>query len=144
MARNWREGDAEKQVERRGTALDHPMANLIKIGRPGSFNVTTPELIASARPEFAIISVGFGNSFGLPRTEVLGRLADARARVDRTDLDGAVTSISMAALLRLHWRLFNSRNLRRYVLIRRRPATFRDHATGGVSVLFAYQQDHPT
>jgi competence protein ComEC len=78
-------------VERRVTALDHPMAYLIKIGHHGGCNATTPELIASARPEFAIISVGFGNSFGLPRTEVLGRLADARARVYRTDLDGAVT-----------------------------------------------------
>jgi competence protein ComEC len=67
------------------------MANLIKIGHHGGCNATTLKLIASARPEFAIISVGFGNSFGLPRTKVLGRLADARARVYRTDLDGAVT-----------------------------------------------------
>ena len=85
------EGDAEKQVERRVTALDHLMANLIKIGHHGGCNATTPELIASARAEFAIISLGFGNSFGLPWTEVLGRRADARARVYRTDLDGAVT-----------------------------------------------------
>jgi competence protein ComEC len=67
------------------------MANLIKIGHLGGCNATTLKLIASARPEFAIISIGFGNSFGLPRTKVLGRLADARARVYRTDLDGAVT-----------------------------------------------------
>ena len=38
-----------------------------------------------------MISVGSGNSFGLPRTEVLARLANAGARVYRTDLDGAVT-----------------------------------------------------
>jgi competence protein ComEC len=89
------EGDAEKLVERRVAALHHPSANLvaslIKIGHHGSNNATTPELIASARPQFAIISVGSGNSFGLPRTEVLGRLAAAGARVYRTDLDGAVT-----------------------------------------------------
>ena len=30
-----------------------------------------------------------GNSFGLPRSEILGRLANAGARVYRTDLDGA-------------------------------------------------------
>ncbi|MGC1450004.1 MAG: hypothetical protein WA830_08215 [Candidatus Sulfotelmatobacter sp.] len=57
----------------------------------GSENATTPELVASARPQFAIISVGSGNSFGLRRTDVLGRLADAGARLYRTDLDGAVT-----------------------------------------------------
>lgn len=85
------EGDAEKQVERRVAALHHPSASLIKIGHHGSNNATTPELVASAKPQFAMISVGSGNSFGLPRTEVLGRLADAGARVYRTDLDGAVT-----------------------------------------------------
>ncbi len=85
------EGDAEKQVERRVAALHHPSANLVKVGHHGSNNATTAELVASARPQFAIISVGSGNSFGLPRTEVLGRLADAGARVYRTDLDGAVT-----------------------------------------------------
>jgi competence protein ComEC len=67
------------------------MANSDQDGHHGGCNATTPERIASARPEFAIISVGFGNAFGLPRAEVLGRLADARARVDGTDLDGAVT-----------------------------------------------------
>jgi len=85
------EGDAEKQVERRVAALHHPSANLIKIGHHGSGNATTPELVASATPQFAIISVGSGNSFGLPRTEVLARLRDAGARVYRTDLHGAVT-----------------------------------------------------
>ena len=85
------EGDAEKQVERRIVALHHPVANLVKVGHHGSANATTPELIASARPQFAMISVGSGNSFGLPRTEVLTRLSNAGARVYRTDLDGAVS-----------------------------------------------------
>ena len=85
------EGDAEKQVERRIAALHHPEASLLKVGHHGSANATTPELVASAKPAFAVISVGTGNSFGLPRIEVLGRLADAGTRVYRTDLDGAVT-----------------------------------------------------
>jgi competence protein ComEC len=85
------EGDAEKQVERRIAALHHPSANLLKVGHHGSANATTPELVASVKPAFAIISVGSGNSFGLPRTEILGRLANAGARVYRTDVDGAVT-----------------------------------------------------
>jgi competence protein ComEC len=85
------EGDAEKQVERRVAALHHPSANLLKVGHHGSANATTPELVASARPQFAVISVGSGNSFGLPRREILARLASAGARVYRTDLDGAVT-----------------------------------------------------
>ena len=85
------EGDAEKRAERRISAVEHPKANLLKVGHHGSANATTQELIESARPEFAIISVGSGNSFGLPRAETLARLAAAGTRVYRTDLDGAVT-----------------------------------------------------
>jgi len=85
------EGDAQKETERRVAALHHPSANLLRVGHHGSANATTPELVASAKPEFAVISVGSGNSFGLPRSEVLRRLSDAGARVYRTDLDGAVT-----------------------------------------------------
>jgi len=85
------EGDAEKRAERRIAALEHPRATLLKVGHHGSNNATTPELLDASRPEFAIISVGLGNSFGLPRYETLGRLAAAGTRVYRTDLDGAVT-----------------------------------------------------
>jgi competence protein ComEC len=85
------EGDAEKQVERYIAAVHHPYADLLKVGHHGSANATTPELVASVKPAFAVISVGSGNSFGLPRSEILGRLADAGARVYRTDVNGAVT-----------------------------------------------------
>ena len=85
------EGDAEKQVERRIAALHHPQADLLKVGHHGSANATTAELVDSAKPQLAIISVGTGNSFGLPRAETLSRLAGAGVRVYRTDLDGAVT-----------------------------------------------------
>jgi len=85
------EGDAEKQVERRIAGLHHPSASLLKVGHHGSANATTPELVDSVRPAFAIISVGSGNSFGLPRMETLEKLSQAGTRVYRTDLDGMVT-----------------------------------------------------
>ncbi len=85
------EGDAEKQVERRVAEVEHPAANLLKVGHHGSANATTSELLSSAHPQFAVISVGFGNSFGLPRSEILERLTAAGVRVYRTDLDGAVS-----------------------------------------------------
>jgi competence protein ComEC len=85
------EGDAEKQTERRIAALHHPSASLLKVGHHGSANATTEELVDSARPQFAVISVGSGNTFGLPRMETLTRLADIGARVYRTDLHGATT-----------------------------------------------------
>ena len=61
------------------------------MGHHGSANATTPELVSSAKPAFAVISVGLGNSFGLPRAETLSRLAEAGTRVYRTDLDGNIT-----------------------------------------------------
>jgi competence protein ComEC len=85
------EGDAEKRVERYVTARHQPTATVLKVGHHGSSNATTPELASSARPAFAVISVGAGNFFGLPRMETMSRLAAAGARVYRTDLDGATT-----------------------------------------------------
>lgn len=85
------EGDAEKKIERRIAALHHPSADLLKVGHHGSANATTAELVSSARPGFAVISVGSSNSFGLPRPEILKRLQESGTQVYRTDLDGAVT-----------------------------------------------------
>jgi len=85
------EGDAEKAVERRVARLHHPRADLLKVGHHGSATSTTAELLQSVRPSFAIISVGWRNSFGLPKAEVLQRLQNSGTRVFRTDVDGAST-----------------------------------------------------
>jgi competence protein ComEC len=85
------EGDAEKRAERHISTNEHLRASLLKVGHHGSANATTEELLDSARPEYAVISVGSGNTFGLPRAEILARLSAAGTRVYRTDLDGAVT-----------------------------------------------------
>jgi len=85
------EGDAEKAVERRIASLHHPHADLLKVGHHGSATSTTPEILQSVKPSFAVISVGFQTSFGLPKAEVLDRLQNSGAQVYRTDLDGAVT-----------------------------------------------------
>ncbi len=85
------EGDAEKQVERRIAALHHPTASLLKVEHHGSSNATTEELVDSAQPKFAVISVGAGNSFHLPKMQTLARLAGAGTHVCRTDTHGATT-----------------------------------------------------
>jgi competence protein ComEC len=85
------EGDAEKAVERRIASL-HPLhSDLLKVGHHGSATSTTPEILAAVKPAFAVISVGFHTSFGLPKADVLARLQAAGVRVYRTDLNGAVT-----------------------------------------------------
>jgi competence protein ComEC len=85
------EGDAEKAVERRIAALHHPHADLLKVGHHGSATSTTPEILQSVNPTLAVISVGFRNSFGLPKPDVLERLQNSGVRVYRTDVNGAVT-----------------------------------------------------
>jgi len=85
------EGDAEKAVERRIAALHHPHAELLKVGHHGSATSSTPEILQSVKPLYAVISVGFHTSFGLPKADVLTRLRDSGAHVYRTDLNGAVT-----------------------------------------------------
>jgi competence protein ComEC len=85
------EGDAEKAVERRIASIHHPQADLLKVGHHGSATSTTPEILQSVKPAYAVISVGFQTSFGLPKADVLERLQSSGARVYRTDLNGAVS-----------------------------------------------------
>jgi len=85
------EGDAEKAVERRIASLHHPRADLLKVGHHGSATSTTPEILEAVKPSFAVISVGFRTSFGLPKLSVLKRLQAAGIHVYRTDVNGAVT-----------------------------------------------------
>ena len=86
-------GDAEKEAERGMLAENgqHALqAEVLKIGHHGSKNSTTSEFLAAVKPRLAIISVGEGNPYGHPSTELLERLASANVRVLRTDRDGAV------------------------------------------------------
>ncbi len=85
------EGDAEKAVERRVASLEHPRADLLKVGHHGSATSTTEEILDSVQPRLAVISVGFRNSFGLPKLDVLRRLQEHGVHVYRTDVNGAVT-----------------------------------------------------
>jgi len=83
-------GDLEKKMER-FVAAESPSADLLKIAHHGSATSTTPELLAAVHPQFAVISVGYRNSFGHPRQVVLDRLQTGKIRTYRTDLLGTVT-----------------------------------------------------
>jgi competence protein ComEC len=84
------EADAEKQSEQR-ISLEQPTADLLKVAHHGSATSTLPLLLEAVYPQFAVISVGARNSYGHPRQEVLGRLAQAHVATYRTDLNGAVS-----------------------------------------------------
>jgi competence protein ComEC len=86
------EGDAEAPSE--AAMLAHHRiapATLLKVGHHGSRTSTNPAFLAAVSPRDAVISVGQHNTFGHPRTEVLGRLEAAHIRTFRTDRGGAET-----------------------------------------------------
>lgn len=83
-------GDLEAKMER-FVATESPRADLLKVAHHGSFTSTTPELLAAARPRFAVISAGYRNSFFHPHQIVLKRLEWAHVKTYRTDMLGATT-----------------------------------------------------
>jgi competence protein ComEC len=85
------EGDAEKPVERTIAAQFHEHVDVLKIGHHGSATSTTQQLLDAIRPQWAVISLGYRNTFGFPRRDVLERLEAAHVRTYRTDAQGAVS-----------------------------------------------------
>jgi competence protein ComEC len=91
------EGDAEAPSEAAMLANQRIVpSTLLKIGHHGSKTSTTPDFLAAVAPQEAVISVGRHNTFGHPRTEVLGRLEAAHVRTFRTDRQGAETFLLTA------------------------------------------------
>ena len=83
-------GDVERKMEH--FVAEHASHDdLLKVAHHGSATSSTPELLTAVQPRFAVISVGYHSVFGHPKPTVLARLNEARARVFRTDLEGAVT-----------------------------------------------------
>ena len=83
-------GDAHKRIEKLLLPKDL-QADLLKVGHHGSATSSTPEFLAAVKPQYAVVSVGFYNSFGHPRPYVMQRYAESGIRTYRTDLAGAVT-----------------------------------------------------
>jgi competence protein ComEC len=83
-------GDSHKRTEK--LLVDEaPQSDLLKVGHHGSATSSSPEFLAAVKPRYAVVSVGFYNSFKLPRSDVMKRYADARVPTYRTDLSGAVS-----------------------------------------------------
>ena len=80
-------GDASSSVI--GKACGHHV-DVLKVGHHGSKTSTTQQLAEVLSPDWAVISVGAGNSYGHPSEEVLSALSGV-AHLLRTDLDGTVT-----------------------------------------------------
>lgn len=84
-------GDAEREAEQ---VILNSGANLkaavLKVGHHGSDTSTTYPFLREIMPQYAVISVGAGNSYGHPTENTLSRLRDADVKVFRTDLQGDI------------------------------------------------------
>lgn len=85
------ERDAEQAVLNSGADLS---ATVLKVGHHGSDTSTSYVFLRAVMPEYAVISVGTGNSYGHPTEEVLSRLRDADVKTFRTDMQGDVYCVS--------------------------------------------------
>ncbi|MBQ3099673.1 MAG: MBL fold metallo-hydrolase [Clostridia bacterium] len=85
-------GDAEKSAElevyqRYGGELD---CDIYKVAHHGSVTSNCDEFFGAASPEIALISCGFGNTYGHPHREIVEMLSEKGITVRRTDVDGDV------------------------------------------------------
>lgn len=88
-------GDAERAEEQdllnAGVNLQ---STVLKVGHHGSDTSTSYPFLRAVAPQYAVISVGAGNSYGHPTEAVLSRLRDAGVTTFRTDLQGEITAVS--------------------------------------------------
>ena len=88
-------GDAEREEEQELLDSGYDLkSTVLKVGHHGSDSSTSYLFLRSVEPEYAVISVGAGNSYGHPTEAVLSRLRDAQVKTWRTDLQGTVTAVS--------------------------------------------------
>ncbi|WP_055070349.1 ComEC/Rec2 family competence protein [Clostridium massiliamazoniense] len=83
-----------------GEETEHEILNnledvdLIKIGHHGSRTSTSAELLNKVNPEFAVITVGEGNSYGHPHIETMDKLKSKNLKLHRTDQCGTIVFTS--------------------------------------------------
>jgi len=85
------ESPAEADLVEAGVDLS---ATVLKVGHHGSSSSTSYRFLREVLPEYAVIPVGEGNSYGHPNEAVLSRLEDAEVTVYRTDLHGTIIAES--------------------------------------------------
>lgn len=83
-------GDAENEAQA-NMALDAPpKVEVYKVPHHGSAGAYYPPFLNAIHPDYSVIEVGAGNSYGHPRPEVLQALIGIGSKVYRTDQNGDV------------------------------------------------------
>lgn len=88
-------GDMEREAE-----LDlvdsgaYLSATVLKAGHHGSDTSSSYPFLREVMPQYVVVSVGEGNSYGHPSPDALSRFRDVGAQVYRTDLQGTIIAAS--------------------------------------------------
>lgn len=91
-------GDAETEEEHDILDAGYDIScDVLKVGHHGSDTSTSYQWLREADPEYAVISVGQGNSYGHPTENTLSKLRDAEVTVYRTDIQGDIICTSDGA-----------------------------------------------
>ena len=77
----------EAQILREGVDVQ---STVLKVAHHGSKTSSSEKFLRAVNPKCAVICVGYGNSFGHPRAEVLKRLENLPTKIYRTDQDGLI------------------------------------------------------
>ena len=88
-------GDAERTAEADILDAGYDLsATVLKVGHHGSDTSTSYPFLREIMPEYAVIQVGKGNSYGHPTEDTLSKLRDANVKVYRNDLQGTIICTS--------------------------------------------------
>ena len=88
-------GDAERTAEADILGAGYDLsATVLKVGHHGSDTSTSYPFLREIMPEYAVIQVGKGNSYGHPTEDTLSKLRDAGVKVYRNDLQVTVICAS--------------------------------------------------
>lgn len=88
-------GDAERTAEADILAAGYDLSSsVLKVGHHGSDTSTSYPFLREVMPEYAVIQVGKGNSYGHPTEDTLSKLRDADVKVYRNDLQGTIICTS--------------------------------------------------
>ena len=88
-------GDAERTAEADILDAGYDLsATVLKVGHHGSDSSTSYPFLREIMPDYAVIQVGKGNSYGHPAEDTLSRLRDAGVKVYRNDLQGTIICTS--------------------------------------------------
>ena len=85
------ESDEEEEILNSGADLK---STVLKVGHHGSRTSTSYPFLREVMPQYAVISVEKGNSYGHPNEETLSKLSDAGVEVYRTDESGEIVMTS--------------------------------------------------